>query len=171
VAPVVTLFVQELTGPRADLATLGGIAFSVTGLAGMVAVPLLGRRSDVIGYRRVLLICLAGATLTSLPQGFADNYWTFTVERFGVGLFIGGILPAANALIGRMVARSDRGLVYGMSASVTFLGNSLGPLTGGAIAASLGLRWVFIVTAALLLANLVWVYFNVPEYREREDEA
>ena len=171
VAPVVTLFVQELTGPRADLATLGGIAFSVTGLAGMVAVPLLGRRSDVIGYRRVLLICLAGATLTSLPQGFADNYWTFTVERFGVGLFIGGILPAANALIGRMVARSDRGLVYGMSASATFLGNSLGPLTGGAIAASLGLRWVFIVTAALLLANLVWVYFNVPEYREREDEA
>lgn len=169
VAPVVTLFVQELTGPRADLATLGGIAFSVTGLAGMVAVPLLGKRSDVIGYRRVLLICLAGATLTSLPQGFADNYWTFVVERFGVGLFIGGILPAANALIGRMVARGDRGVVYGMSASATFLGNSLGPLTGGAIAASLGLRWVFIVTAALLLANLVWVYFNVPEYRERDD--
>ncbi|MFI4982936.1 MAG: MFS transporter, partial [Nevskiales bacterium] len=169
VAPIMTLFVQELTGPRPDLATLGGVAFSVTGLAGMVAVPLLGRRSDVIGYRRVLLICLAGATLTSLPQGFAGNYWTFVVERFGVGLFIGGILPAANALIGRMVARSDRGLVYGMSASATFLGNSMGPLTGGAIAASFGLRWVFIVTAMLLLANLVWVYFNVPEYRERDE--
>lgn len=170
VQPVVTLFVQELTGPRPDLATLGGLAFSVTGLAGMVAVPLLGRRSDQIGYRRVLLICLLGATLTSLPQGFSFSYWDFTAERFGVGLFIGGILPAANALIGRMVARSDRGLVYGMSASAMFLGNSLGPLTGGAIAASLGLRWVFIVTAGLLLVNLVWVYFNVREYRERDEE-
>ena len=163
--PVVTLFVQQLTGPRPDIATLGGVAFSVTGLAGMVAVPLLGRRSDQIGYRRVLLICLLGATLTSLPQGFSFSYWDFTAERFAVGLFIGGILPAANALIGRMVARSERGLIYGMSASAMFLGNSLGPLTGGAVAASFGLRWVFIVTAGLLLVNLVWVYFNVREYR------
>lgn len=168
VQPVVTLFVQELTGPRPDIATLGGVAFSVTGLAGMIAVPLLGRRSDQIGYRRVLLICLLGASLTSLPQGFSFGYWDFSIERFAVGLFIGGILPAANALIGRMVARSERGLIYGMSASATFLGNSLGPLTGGAVAASLGLRWVFIVTAGLLVTNLVWVYFNVPEYRERE---
>ncbi len=167
VQPVITLFVQELTGPRADLATLGGMALSVTGLAGMVAVPLLGRHSDEIGYRRVLLICLAGATLTSLPQGFAESYWVFAVERFAVGLFIGGIVPTANALIGRMVARGERGAVYGLTASATFLGNSLGPLTGGAIAASLGLRWVFIVTAALLLVNLAWVWFTVPEYRER----
>lgn len=168
VQPVVTLFVQELTGPRPDIATLGGVAFSVTGLAGMIAVPLLGRRSDQIGYRRVLLICLLGASLTSLPQGFAFGYWDFAVERFGVGLFIGGILPAANALIGRMVDRSERGLIYGMSASASFLGNSMGPLTGGAIAASLGLRWVFVITTAMLLANLVWVYFKVPEYNERE---
>ncbi len=169
VQPVVTLFVQELVGTRPDLATLGGLAFSVTGLAGMVAVPLLGKHSDEIGYRRVLLFCLAGATLTSLPQAFASSYWAFTVERFGVGLFIGGILPTANALIGRMVSRSERGTVYGMTASATFLGNSLGPLTGGAIAASFGLRWVFLITAALLLANLIWVYFTVPEYVEEQN--
>ena len=38
VQPVVTLFVQELSGHRPNLATLGGLAFSVTGLAGMMAV-------------------------------------------------------------------------------------------------------------------------------------
>jgi MFS transporter, DHA1 family, multidrug resistance protein len=164
VQPVVTLYVQQIVGQRPDLATLGGIAFSVTGLAGMVAVPFLGRHADEIGYRRVLLICLIGATLTSLPQAFANSYWTFAVERFGVGLFIGAIVPTANALIGRMVPRSDRGTVYGMTASATFLGNSLGPLCGGAIAAWFGLSWVFLVTSALLLVNLVWVYLRVPEY-------
>ena len=169
VQPLVTIFVQELVGMRPDLATLGGIAFSVTGLAGMVAVPLIGRFSDEIGYRRVLLICLAGATLTSLPQAFVGSYWAFVVERFGVGLFIGGIVPIANALVGRMVSRGERGTVYGMTASATFLGNSFGPLTGGAIAASFGMRWVFLITAALLLVNLVWVYFKVPEYVEAED--
>jgi len=170
VQPVVTLFVQDLVGPRPDLATLGGIAFSVTGLAGVLAVPLLGKFSDEIGYRRVLLICLLGATLTSLPQAFVGNYWTFAVERFAVGLFVGAIVPTANALIGRMVSRSERGTVYGMTASATFLGNSMGPLTGGAIAATFGLRWVFLITSALLLANLVWVYFKVPEYQGAPDE-
>jgi hypothetical protein len=29
------------------------------------------------------------------------------------------------------------------------------------------LRWVFLVTAAVLLANLIWVYYRVPEYVER----
>ena len=133
----------------------------------MVAVPFLSRYSDEFGYRRVLLICLAGATLTSLPQAFAGSYWLFAVERFGVGLFIGGILPTANALIGRMVPATNRGAVYGMTASATFLGNSMGPLTGGAIAATFGLRWVFLITAALLLANLVWVYLTVPEYVDK----
>jgi MFS transporter, DHA1 family, multidrug resistance protein len=168
VQPVVTLFVQELVGARPDLATLSGIAFSVTGLSNVIAAPFLGNRSDVIGYRRVLLICLLGATLTTLPQAFADNYWVFTAQRFAVGLFIGGILPTANALIGRLVPRAERGTVYGITASAMFLGNSMGPLTGGAVAAALGLRWVFLVTAAVLLANLVWVYYRVPEYVDRE---
>jgi MFS transporter, DHA1 family, multidrug resistance protein len=165
VQPVVTLFVQDLVGARPDLATLSGIAFSVTGLGNVVAAPFLGTRSDVIGYRRVLLICLLGATLTTLPQAFAGSYWTFTAERFAVGLFIGGILPTANALVGRLVTRAERGTVYGITASAMFLGNSMGPLTGGGVAAVFGLRWVFLVTAAVLFLNLVWVYYSVDDKR------
>src|SRR5215472_14560747 len=165
VQPVVTLFVQELVGARPDLATLGGIAFSATGLANVVAAPFLGNRSDVIGYRRVLLICLSGATLTTLPQAFAESYWAFTAQRFAVGLFIVGILPTANALVGRLVTRAERGTVYGITASAMFLGNSMGPLTGGAVAAAWGLRWVFVVTAAVLFLNLVWVYYSVDDKR------
>jgi MFS transporter, DHA1 family, multidrug resistance protein len=167
VQPVVTLFVKELLGDRPDLATLSGIAFSITGLANIVATPFLGNKSDKIGYRRVLLIALLGAGLTTLPQAFAGSYWAFTAQRFAVGLFIGGILPTANALVGRLVPREQRGTVYGITASAMFLGNSLGPLSGGAVAAAFGLRWVFLVTAAVLLANLIWVYYRVPEYAER----
>jgi hypothetical protein len=31
------------------------------------------------------------------------------------------------------------------------------------------LRWVFLVTAAVLLSNLLWVYYRVPEYVDRRD--
>jgi MFS transporter, DHA1 family, multidrug resistance protein len=162
VQPIVTLFVEQLTGPVPQLATLAGLAFSVTGLADVVASPFLGKRSDDLGYRRVLAISLFGAAATTLPQAFAHGYWVFVAERFGVGCFIGGILPTANALIGRMVSSASRGFVYGLSSSASFLGIALGPLTGGVVAAGAGLRWVFVVTAALLAINLVWVLVAVP---------
>jgi DHA1 family multidrug resistance protein-like MFS transporter len=169
VQPVVTLFVQQLTGNNSALvATLAGVAFSVTGLADVIASPFLGKRSDVIGYRRVLLICLMGAALTTVPQAFAGSLWAFVAERFGVGCFIGGILPTANALVGRMVPRAQRGTVYGMTASATFLGNSLGPITGGGLAAVVSIRFVFVVTAFLLAVNWLWVYLRVPEYTQDE---
>ncbi len=167
VQPVVTLFVQAMMGQTAMLAVLAGVAFSITGLADVIASPFLGKRSDVIGYRRVLLICLAGCALASLPQAFVHTYWLFVLERFGVGCFVGGLLPTANALVGRMVPREERGTIYGMTASATFLGNSMGPMTGGGIAALFGLRWVFVFTSALFLINWIWVYRSVPEWRER----
>jgi DHA1 family multidrug resistance protein-like MFS transporter len=119
VQPIVTLYVKEMVGDLPNLATLAGIAFSITGLANVISAPFLGNRSDRIGYRRVLLICLAGGTLTTLPQAFTDNYWLFTAERFAVGLFIGGLLPAANALVGRLVSRAERGLRHDLLGDVS----------------------------------------------------
>jgi DHA1 family multidrug resistance protein-like MFS transporter len=169
VQPIVTLYVQDMVGMRPDIGTLAGIAFSITGVANVIAAPFLGNRSDRIGYRRVLLICLLGGTLTTLPQGFTDNYVIFTAERFAVGLFIGGLLPTANALVGRLVSRAERGAVYGMTSSAMFMGNSLGPLLGGLIAAGFGLHWVFLMTGAVMGLNLVWVYYRVPEFHERSE--
>jgi DHA1 family multidrug resistance protein-like MFS transporter len=169
VQPIVTLYVQDMVGMQANIATLAGIAFSITGVGNVIAAPFLGNRSDQIGYRRVLLICLLGGTLTTLPQGFTDNYWIFTAERFAVGLFIGGLLPTANALVGRLVPRSERGAIYGMTSSAMFMGNSLGPLLGGLIAAGFGLSWVFLMTGAVMGLNLIWVYYRVPEFHERHD--
>ena len=99
--------------------------------------------------RRALPLIWAGLSPAGSRQLHLAHYWTFTAQRFAVGLFIGGILPTANALIGRLVPRAERGTVYGITASAMFLGNSMGPLTGGAVAAAFGLRWVFLVTAAV----------------------
>jgi len=171
VQPIVTLYVKEMVGDLPNVATLAGIAFSITGVANVISAPFLGNRSDRIGYRRVLLISLLGSTLTTLPQAFTHNYWIFTAERFAVGLFIGGLLPTANALVGRLVPRSDRGTIYGMTSSAMFMGNSLGPLLGGFLAAGLGLSWVFLMTGAVLALNLIWVYYRVPEYQPTTAES
>ena len=163
VGPVVTLYVREILGSRPDLATLAGLAFSATGLAGAVSVPFLGRRSDRIGYRTTLLICLAGAAAFTLPMALPLGYWPFVIERFGLGLFVGAVLPVSNAMIGRLTDPAQRGMAYGVISSAYFIGNTLGPLAGGAIAATVGINWVFAVTGALIALNFVWVWFRVPE--------
>jgi MFS transporter, DHA1 family, multidrug resistance protein len=163
VQPVLTLFVRELVGPTPYLAILAGAAFSIVGVADLVASPFLGKRSDRLGYKRVLSISLLGAAVFNLPQAFVHSIWAFLAAQFGLGIFIGGIIPTANALVGRLAPPERRGQVYGLTASASFLGNSLGPLTGGLVAAKFGIRSMFLVTATLLLVTLAWVRRTVRE--------
>lgn len=152
--PIIPLFISALVGPSPFLATFAGAAIAVTGIADLIASPWLGKRSDRIGYRRVLIISLIGAAAFTLPQAFARDIWVFIVLRFGLGVFLGGILPAANALIGRLFPREQRGQVYGLTSSATFLGMFCGPMAGGLIAARFGFGAVFIVMGLLTLVNL-----------------
>lgn len=165
VQPVVALYVQDILGDRPDLATLSGVALSVTGLAGVIAVPLLSRASDRFGEKRIIMVALLGAALMTAPQALSHSYLVFVLERFGLGLFIGAIVPITNALIGRLTEPEERGFTYGMTSSAYFLGNSMGPISGGTVAAFVGLPWVFVLTTILLLLGLAWVAVSVPGER------
>ncbi|HTJ26652.1 MAG TPA: MFS transporter [Candidatus Limnocylindria bacterium] len=161
VQPIVPLFVRALVGNAPWLATAAGAAFAVTGAADILASPWLGKRSDRIGYRRVLLISLAGVALFTIPQSLVHTIWAFLALRFGVGVFLGGVLPTANAWIGSMFPVERRGQVYGIVSSATFLGMFAGPLLGGAVASRFGFAAVFVTIGMLTLANLAWVATSV----------
>ncbi|WP_274654540.1 MFS transporter [Paenibacillus humicola] len=164
VQPVLPVFMKELmSGTTGLLGTIAGVAFSVTGLADLIASPFLGKRSDQLGYRRVLTICMTGAGLFYLPQALAPNIWVFIASRFGLGLFIGGILPTANALVGRLTPAHQRGQVFGLTSSATFLGSFAGPLLGGFGSAALGIRWMLGITSMLYLLNMLWVRLKVKD--------
>jgi MFS transporter, DHA1 family, multidrug resistance protein len=157
--PIIPLFVQQLVGNAPWIGTAAGAAIALTGVAGIIGSPWLGKRGDTIGYRKVLLVSLAGGALFTLPQGLSTSIWVFLALRFAVGLFLGGILPAANARIGRLFPRERRGQIYGMTSSASFLGIFFGPLTGGITAAHFGFNAVFLVIGALMFVNLACVAF------------
>lgn len=163
IQPVLSVFLKQLAGNVGYLNTVAGFAFAVTGLADLIASPFLGKRSDTIGHRRVLTICMTGAGLFYLPQALAPNIWVFVASRFGLGLFIGGILPTANALIGRMTPPEKRGQIYGFTSSAMFLGSFAGPLLGGVGSAVLGIRMMLGLAAALYICNMLWVRWKVRE--------
>lgn len=157
IQPVVTIYVRGLVGNVPYLATLAGVAFSVTGIGDLIASPFLGKRSDRIGYKRVLLISLMASAVFTIPQAFTHSIWEFLGLRFALGMFMGGILPTANALVGRLAPASERGKIYGLTSSATFLGSFAGPLVGGMVSAAFGIPTMFFVTSGLMLLNWVWI--------------
>src|SRR5690606_20335116 len=84
-------------------------------------------------------------------------------SRFGLGLFLGGILPAANSLIARRASPEERGKVFSFTHSAVFWGNFAGPLFGGIGASLFGIRIMLGVTALFFLINLLWVKWKVEE--------
>ena len=158
--PVIPLFVRSMVGDAPWLATAAGASIAIVGIAGVIASPLLGRHGDRVGYRTILIVSLAGAALFTFPQALAPNLWTFLALRFALGLFLGGILPAANALIGRVFPRERRGRIYGITSSAAYLGLASGPTLGGVVAAHFGFAAVFVVIGTLILINLACVVLS-----------
>lgn len=156
--PVLPLYVQKLHGSTADLAFLSGLAGAVTGISNMIAAPLLGRLGDKIGTERVLFASIVGAAATSVPQAWCATVGQLLVCRFALGLFMGGLIPSVNALVRH---HSPEGMVsraYGFNTSALALGNMVGPVVGGFLSETVGLRSVFWLGGALLAVNAAWVW-------------
>lgn len=152
------LYVQELHGTTANLAFFAGFVGSVTGLSNLIASPLLGRLSDRVGAERVLGVALIGAALAFIPQAFAGTVWQLLLARFVLGIFLGGLIPAVNALIRKYTPDGMESRSYSFNSSTLGLGNMIGPITGGALSGWIGIQGLFIVSAVMLLVNAAWVW-------------
>lgn len=164
VEPTLTLFLQSLHVPEGSLELYAGVVFAATGLASFLAAPHLGRLGDKYGHRLVLSWALAGATVVYFLQGLVTAPWQLAALRFLLGLGVGGIIPAANAVIAQMIPVERRGRGFGWTLSANFWGNVVGPITGSLIASTFhSQRAVFPITAVIMLANLGWLLLRVPK--------
>lgn len=158
--PLMSVFVVELGAPGGYVAFFAGLVAAFTGLANMLASPLLGRWGDQYGARKVLFWSLICAALIFIPHYFVEDIWQFLAMRFLLGLSLGGLLPSLNALIRKLSPAGKESTVYGFHNSAVSLGNMLGPVTYGVVSGWVGIRGVFLITAGLLFFNAGWLYFN-----------
>ncbi|WP_010491505.1 MFS transporter [Paenibacillus elgii] len=156
VMPLLPLFVQQLHGQDEMLAFYAGLVGSVTGFSNMIASPVFGKLSDRIGPEKILVTCLLGAAVASVPQAFVHNVWQLCAARFFLGIFLGGLLPTVNALIRKYTPNGMESRSYSFNTSALALGNMLGPVVGGAISGVMTIQQLFLVSAVLLLINGLW---------------
>jgi MFS transporter, DHA1 family, multidrug resistance protein len=161
VTPILPLFIEQLAKNPGNAATMTGTIIGVAGLFSGVSAAWFGRFGDRYGHDRVLLLSLILSGVLSLPQAAAQNVWALFLERCLQGLAVGGIVPAVNVLVSRLVSRDKVGSAYGLTSSVTCLGIGAGPFLGGIMAAAIGLRWPFVVMGVLSFIVALGVHQTV----------
>jgi MFS family permease len=125
--------------------------FSIYVLFYVIGTPLLAKRSDRAGRRRVYVESLAlfgvgslvAAAAWSLPMLLAGR----AIQAFGAG----GLLPVAAAVIAETVPLERRGRTLGLIGAVFGVAFLLGPLLGGLLLRS-SWRWLFLVNVPVVLA-------------------
>jgi len=156
VAPFLSLYVEYLKVPPEFIGLMTGVVFGITGVANASTAAFWGKRADRIGYRKNLRHSLLGVTLFSFPQAFVTNVYQLLILRAGLGIFISGVIPVINTIVQRSTSEKDQGGIYGIFQGGLLLGNVAGPLIGGVLAASLGLRSIFLITTGIFCLASVW---------------
>jgi len=154
--PLIPLYVQHLHGTSENLAFYAGFVGSVTGISNMICSPLLGKLSDRIGPIRILLFCLAGSAVMTIPQAFADSVGMLLVFRFLLGCFMGGLIPTVNALVRKYTPDGKESRAFGFNTSALSLGNMMGPVIGGALSGWIGIEGLFVLSGILLFLTSIW---------------
>ncbi|WP_222705400.1 MFS transporter [Bacillus testis] len=153
IQPVLTLYVKDLAGNTSYLALLAGIVTAVSGFSNILSAPYLGKLSDKVGPQRVLQFSLLFVAIILGIHAFATSIWFLIILRFLLGFGLGGLLPAINTYLKKIVPESITGQAYGYNQTAQYIGSVVGPLWGGQVASAFGIPYVFIVSAVLLIIN------------------
>lgn len=151
-----------------------GLLVGIYALMQLVFTPLLGRWSDHVGRRRVLLISVGGSVCAHVLLGVADLAHSLPllfVARTLDGI-TGANISTAQAYIGDVTSAQDRAKGMGLFGAAFGVGFVIGPAMG-AILASLGssamgeagTSWPAFGAAALSLGSFFLVWRLLPESR------
>jgi Arabinose efflux permease len=130
-----------------------------------VAVPIVGRLSDMYGRGRMFTIGDAIFTVTSTLLGIVPGYGSVAVAqmiayRFVQGL--GGSMMFTNsaAIITDVYPPHRRGVAMGI-VSIAFSAGSIIGLVVGGVLAVVNWRLVFLVNTPIGIASTAWAYVTV----------
>jgi len=150
----------------------------------IIAMPLMGRVSDIYGRRRIFLLCLSIFGIGSLLCGLAPTLGQIVdvsfLSSFGIdvsspGLILlisarfiqaiggGAVVPVAMAIVSDFYGKERLALALGIIGAVTEAGGVIGPLYGALIVQQLGWTYIFYFNAPIVVALMVGAWFLIPK--------
>jgi MFS family permease len=160
IIPVLPFYAEHF-GAAAWQVTLLSTVFS---LAQFVMSPILGRLSDRYGRRRIMLLSIAGSSLSMLILGLAGALWMVFAARLVNGACNANI-STAHAYVADRTAPSERAKYMGMMGAAIGIGFVVGPIIGGLLALDSMPELPFLVAAGLGVLNFLMALVWLPESR------
>jgi len=140
--------------------------FASFSLAQLVFAPLLGRLSDRIGRKPVIMISLLGTAVGSFVTGAAGALWVLFLGRILDGAS-GASVAVAQGAVTDLAPPSERPRLLGLLGAAFGVGFVVGPALGGL--ASLGGEHIpFFVAGTVALINAIVAWRRLPETRPAE---
>jgi multidrug resistance protein len=143
-----------------------GLLLAIYSLMQLVCAPILGRISDRIGRRPIIMLGLAGSSLGYLIYGTADTFASLLASRALHGM-CAATVPTAQAYVADTTSEAERTKGMGMIGAAFGLGFVLGPALGGMLGHA-SLRTPVFIASALTFANLLFAYLRLPESHRPE---
>jgi MFS family permease len=138
-----------------------GMAMSIYSLMQFLCAPVLGRISDRIGRKPVIMLGLLGSAAGYVIYGFAATFFWLMLSRALHGA-CAATISTAQAYIADTTDEENRARGMGMIGAAFGLGFVLGPAFGGLLGQS-SLRIPVFVAAALTFGNFVFAGMRLPE--------
>jgi DHA1 family multidrug resistance protein-like MFS transporter len=164
VAPIFPLYVIDLGASY----TLLGIIVSIYGAVQLVTQIPIGRLSDRIGRKGLIVLGLILFTIMPPMYIYATSAYLLIPIRMIGGVGASAVWPLAMALIIEQADAQSRGSAMGWYNASFYSALAFGPLIGGALYDLFGLEAPFYFWALLGLASVLIVIIKVKEPKRRE---
>ena len=163
--PILPLYFHDLgvTTPE-GMSLWSGLATGITFLIVCLVAPFWGRLADRKGRKITLIRSSFGMALCNVLIAFQTTPEGVVLIRLIQGL-VSGFYSASITLIASESPIERTGWALGLLASANLAGSLIGPLLGGYIADSLGIRYDFIIVGILMgLAGVLATAFIHENY-------
>lgn len=160
-APLIPLYLQDLgVHDQGSLANWSGIAMGVTYLMVALVSPFWGKLADRKGRKLILLRASFGMMVTNALLGFAQSPEHVVMIRILNGM-VSGFFSGSITLVATQTPESRTGWALGLLSAANLGGSLLGPMIGGYMGSTFGIRYAFFVVSALLgiafLSSLLFI--------------
>ncbi|WP_295230814.1 MFS transporter [Veillonella sp.] len=163
--PILPLYFHDLGVQTPEAMSLwSGLATGATYLIVCLVAPFWGRIADKKGRKITLIRSSFGMALCNLLLGFQTTPEGVVIIRLIQGL-VNGFYSATITLIASESPIERTGWALSLLASANLAGSLIGPLLGGYIADTVGIRNDFIIVGALMgLAGVLATIFIHENY-------
>jgi multidrug resistance protein len=138
-----------------------GLMFASFSVAQMVFAPILGRISDKVGRKPVIVFSLIGTAVGSFVTGAAGALWVLFLGRILDGAS-GASVAVAQGAVADIAPPEQRARLMGMLGAAFGVGFVVGPALGG-LAALGGPHVPFYLAGSIAAINAVAAMIRLPE--------